>query len=431
MIIMSKNKHIIHRVNLEIEAPDPKTARQLQEDAIRILKNDILPLLDKYLDFIETGNRTFRFNEFNLNLADIRAENFEAEFTAALINKFKDQVEKLIDSQQVPQEDDEPLKKLTPEESDFERFLHFLRTGRLPWWSSRDDAFPGEQEILKNPLLKNQSYRRRLITLLLADGVVLERLLLQFTSEFAVNLVFSILNVKAAEKSIARKFFKTSQASGYNLKDQLIAFIREFQQEEISVDEPKDKASSDEAKLEEPIKDVESDTPFPLDGLFIQNAGLVLLHPFLEYFFMEFKLLMDQKFVNRKAQTIAIHLLHYLATGKENPMEYELLFEKYLCGWDLDKPVPRRVKLSKVMKAESEKLLNTAIGHWKALKKTSASGLREGFLQREGKLVLDDFQHRLIVEGNATDVLLSSLPWGYGMIKLPWLEQVLIVDWNH
>jgi hypothetical protein len=123
--------------------------------------------------------------------------------------------------------------------------------------------------------------------------------------------------------------------------------------------------------------------------------------------------------------------LHYLANGQENPIEYELLFEKYLCGWDLDEPVPRRLKLSNAMKTESEKLLNAAIGHWKALKKTSPQGLREGFLQRAGKLVLNDFQHRLIVEGNTTDVLLSSLPWGYGLIKLPWLEQVLIVDWDH
>jgi hypothetical protein len=428
---MSKNKHIIHRVNLEIEAPDPKTARQVQEDAIRILKNDILPLLEKYLDIIETGNRTFRFNEFNLNLADIRAENFEAEFTAALINKFKDQIEKIIDPQQVPQEDAEPVTKLTHAESDFERFFHFLRTGRLPWWTRREDAFPDEQELLKNPLLAKQTYRKRLIMLLLANGVAFERLLLQFTNEFAVSLVLSALNAKNTEKIRARTFLKENQTTGSNLKNHLIALMSEFQQKEKSVDKPKDKVSPDEAKQEELLKDDESATPFPVDGIFVQNAGLVLLHPFLEYFFMEFKLLMDQKFVNRKAQTIAIHLLHYLATGQENPMEYELLFEKYLCGWDLDKPVPRRFKLSKAMKTESEKLLNAAIGHWKALKKTSPNGLREGFLQREGKLVLDDFQHRLIVEGSSTDVLLSLLPWGYGMIKLPWLAQILIVDWNH
>jgi hypothetical protein len=284
---------------------------------------------------------------------------------------------------------------------------------------------------LKNPLLAKQTYRKRLIMLLLANGVAFERLLLQFTNEFAVSLVLSTLNVKNTEKIRARTFIKENQTTGSNLKNHLIAMMSEFQQKEKSVDKPKDKASPDEAKQEELIQDQESATQFPVDGIFVQHAGLVLLHPFLEYFFREFKLLMDQKFVNGKAQTIAIHLLHYLATGQENPMEYELLFEKYFCGWDLDKPVPRRVKLSKAMKTESEKLLNAAIGHWKALKKTSPNGLREGFLQREGKLVLDDFQHRLIVEGSSTDVLLSSLPWGYGMIKLPWLAPILIVDWNH
>jgi hypothetical protein len=423
---MSKSNHIIHRVNLELEAPDQQTARQLQEDAIHILKNDILPLLEKYLEIIETGNRTFRLNEFNLNLGDIRAENFEAEFAVALINKFKDQMEEMIDAQQLTQENDEPLKKLSREESEFERFLHFLRTGRLPWWSSRKDAFPDELEILNNSLLANQTYRKRLIMLLLDDGDALERLLLQFSDEFAVSLVLFTVNAKPEEKSNVRKFLAESQSSGSNLKNQLIDLMREVQQNERSAVEPENKAKQEESK-----RDDKPEALFPDNGIYVQNAGLVLLHPFLEYFFQEFKLLKDQKFVNAKVRITAIHLLHYLATGKDNPMEYELLFEKYLCGWDFEKPVPRRVKLSKYMKAESEKLLTSAIGHWKALKKTSPNGLREGFLQREGKLVLDDFQHRLIVEGNAADVLLSSLPWGYGMIKLPWLEQILIVDWNH
>ena len=111
-------------------------------------------------------------------------------------------------------------------------------------------------------------------------------------------------------------------------------------------------------------------------------------------------------------------------------MEYELTFEKHLCGMDPDEPVERS-SLTQAMKDESEKLLLAAVGHWKALKNTSPDGLREGFLQREGKLVLNGFQNRLIVENKAQDVLLSHLPWGYSIIKLPWMERPLFVDWNY
>jgi hypothetical protein len=430
---MNQSKHIIHCVNLEIEAPDTKTARQVQENAIRILKNDILPAIEKYLDSLETGNQSLRLSEFNLNFADIRPENFEAEFATALVNKFRDQIEKLIDPQPVSKEDDEEsVKKLTKDESEFERFLYFLRTGRLPWWSSRDDAFPFERDLLLNPLLKNQSYRRRLITLLSTNEQALERLLFQFQDEFVVKLIVSAVTEKHPEKVNPIRMLKEIAASGINLKEKLRSLISEFQQTSAESDaEMRDTQPEKKEKPTTTDQDTEKASETFVDGLFVQHAGLVLLHPFLEYFFMEFKLLKDQKFVNRKSQTTAIHLLHYLATGQESPMEYELLFEKYICGWDLNQPVPRRLNLSKAMKAESEKLLNAAIGHWKALKKTSPDGLRESFLQRNGKLILDDFQHRLIVEGDSIDVLLSSLPWGYGMIKLPWLAQILIVDWNH
>jgi hypothetical protein len=82
------------------------------------------------------------------------------------------------------------------------------------------------------------------------------------------------------------------------------------------------------------------------------------------------------------------------------------------------------------MKDESETLLKAAIKHWSALKNTSPDGLREGFLQREGKLILNDFQDRLIVESKAQDVLLSYLPWGYSIFKLAWMKGALYIEWG-
>jgi hypothetical protein len=166
------------------------------------------------------------------------------------------------------------------------------------------------------------------------------------------------------------------------------------------------------------------------DGIYVRQAGLVLLHPFLEYLFIDYNLLEDGHFRDDMAAQTAVHMLHYLATGHEAPMEYELTFEKYLAGMDLEKPVDRFITLGDDMKEECDNLLKAAIGHWKALKNTSPDGLREGFLQRDGKLVLDGFQHRLIVEHQSIDVLLSHLPWGFGIIKLPWLNEQFMVDWT-
>jgi hypothetical protein len=79
---------------------------------------------------------------------------------------------------------------------------------------------------------------------------------------------------------------------------------------------------------------------------------------------------------------------------------------------------------------EAGDLLAAAIAQWSILKNTSVEGLREGFLQRGGKLFSKNGNLWLQVEKNAIDILLDYLPWNLGIIKLPWLKDVLRVEWR-
>jgi hypothetical protein len=63
------------------------------------------------------------------------------------------------------------------------------------------------------------------------------------------------------------------------------------------------------------------------------------------------------------------------------------------------------------------------------LKNTSANGLREGFLKRDGLLTRQDRGWLLRVEKKTLDVLLEKIPWGYGLIRLPWNEYLVTVEW--
>jgi Contractile injection system tape measure protein len=165
-------------------------------------------------------------------------------------------------------------------------------------------------------------------------------------------------------------------------------------------------------------------------GLFVNQAGLVILHPFLRLYFEDVGLLDGEAFRDEAAQQTAIYLLHYLATGQTDAPEYELVLPKLLCGWPLSEPVARGLVLPDAALAEGENLLQAVINYWQVLKSTSPDGLREGFLQREGKLTrLYEGDWRLQVEQQATDVLLGSLPWGFNVVKLPWMENLLMVEW--
>ena len=165
-------------------------------------------------------------------------------------------------------------------------------------------------------------------------------------------------------------------------------------------------------------------------GIYLNQAGIVLLHPFLSHYFEGIRLLADRQFKDVACQQMAIYLLHYLATKTTDPPEYELVLPKLLCGWPLDTPVVQPT-LPTVALEEAEHLLQAAIDYWQALKSTQPDGLREGFLQREGKLTRsDESTWKLQVEQRSIDVLLSRLPWSITMVKLPWMDDLLTVEWG-
>jgi Contractile injection system tape measure protein len=166
-------------------------------------------------------------------------------------------------------------------------------------------------------------------------------------------------------------------------------------------------------------------------GLYISQAGLVLLHPFIRFYLEAVGLLNNESFFDESAQQIAIYLLYYLATKQTDAPESELVLPKLLCGWSLNQPVARGLDLPAPALEEGERLLQTVINYWQVLKSTSPDGLREGFLQRQGKLTRSgDGNWKLQVEQQAIDILLGSLPWGVSMVTLPWMEGILMVEWT-
>jgi hypothetical protein len=168
----------------------------------------------------------------------------------------------------------------------------------------------------------------------------------------------------------------------------------------------------------------------PDKAVFISNAGLVLLHPFLPAFFKALGLVEDNAFRDTESAQKAIHLLEYLATGTEQPLEAGLIFNKILCGWPVEMPLSRFIGLSSIEKNEARSLLQAVVTHWSALKNSSPEALQQAFLTRPGKLTDDAGIWQLKVESSGLDILLGQLPWSISVIKLPWMIGHIIVDWN-
>lgn len=173
-----------------------------------------------------------------------------------------------------------------------------------------------------------------------------------------------------------------------------------------------------------------ADTAVESEALHTPVAGLVLLHPFLAMFFETVGLLEKRRFKDEWRRQKAAALLYYLATGETGAPEYDLVLPKLLCGIPLHTPLDREIELSEEEKAEAEDMLKAAIDNWGALGSTSPDGLRGNFLVRDGKLTRTDLGRLLQIEAQSYDLLLDRLPWGINMVKLPWMEDMLFVEWR-
>ncbi|MEM6829619.1 MAG: contractile injection system tape measure protein [Bacteroidota bacterium] len=166
-----------------------------------------------------------------------------------------------------------------------------------------------------------------------------------------------------------------------------------------------------------------------LEEAYIRNAGLVLLWPYFTTLFKGMGWVTGDAFNSEEDRYKAIHFLQYLVVLDDPYDEADLVLNKLLCGLYAEDPVPTRIDFTAEEKEEADNLLKVVIQNWTVLKNTSVDGFRGTFLKKEGMLKKDYNGWKLYVERSTIDILLERLPWGYSVIKLPWLDQMMYVEW--
>lgn len=194
---------------------------------------------------------------------------------------------------------------------------------------------------------------------------------------------------------------------------------------EAEANEKKSKQKEDPSTDKEEENEVELPEP-----VYVQNAGLVLAWPYLSPLFQRCGYLEGQQFKDEASAYRAVHLLQFMATGREGDPEYELVLNKILCGVKTAKPVEVGLELTKEEKELAESLLEGLIANWSVIGDTSPAGLRETFLEREGRLSHTDTGWILKISSTPYDVLLDQLPWSIKNIRLMWMENRIRVEWR-
>ncbi len=165
------------------------------------------------------------------------------------------------------------------------------------------------------------------------------------------------------------------------------------------------------------------------EAIYVENAGLVVLWPFLGHLFERLELTVDRRFKDVAARLRAAGLLQHLATGELEPVEYQLPLAKVLCGLEVTDLFDFGPPVTEPEADECTNLLTAAIANAPILGEMSIDGFRGSFLIRKGVLGMRDGAFLLRVERVTYDVILDRFPWGMSWVKLPWMEAPLCVEW--
>lgn len=188
--------------------------------------------------------------------------------------------------------------------------------------------------------------------------------------------------------------------------------------------------------VQQPAEVVKRPTPqIPLatseqEGIQVNNAGLILLHPFFHTYFSRLQLLEKGQFVNEPARQKAIRLLQLLVDGQTGHPEHELTLNRVLCNCPADVPLDPDIIITLAEKEMAEQLLKAAISQWEKMNKSSIEGFRASFLKRSGILWQTDEAWFLRVTTRSYDIILQTLPWSMQMFRPAWNTKILYTEWT-
>ncbi len=474
------NQHIINQINIEATTTSEEHAFSLKNSLDGIIYNQFLPRAEMLFDEITPMGEIVRYDSIDLEIqlqpgnsleqiSELLLEQLSKKMNIKLHNnnnlpelltRFSDYQTMNIDDEWDSTVNKKPGQPAFSEAiSDLENaILYFLETGRLPWYI-KPGSFSAETEYSAiSTLIQNKVFLLKLAKLFADNPNALERFVQQIKSGIVVETIGHFTGApknmlakleaglksqtpakrKATYKHVIQTISSQKPTSPekvsqeleqlLNLENsedrELEILIQEFFQTNFSA---KNTEFSEKLAVQK-TKEAPENEALP-KVLYVQNAGLILTHPFLPSLLAETGCLNEQNQIKPEEKQKAVQLFHYLATGLEADFEFNQTFEKYICGMQPEPPLIRESLLTENDRNECEDLLKSVIKYWPELKNTSPDGLRQLFFDRTGKLDFNRMPHKLYVERKAQDVLLDKLQWNISVVKLPWMNELLFVEW--
>lgn len=407
---MGTTNHFILKHILDIEHDSSTASDTLAERLSQLCQGSLAALIERVLGQFDQPGKLIRLDRVSVDLDCHDLEEIEELLAARLPIEMEFALRDAL-------ADPENVEVAPEEKGSFETAVFYLEKGYLPWNANTQITQTELEFRLTEALYASPSDARRFLRILLDDPRKLRRFVLCFSHTMRWRLADMIW------PGVKEEWNRLSLSTGVEASDSLPfweVFYRKLKSGAKDVEEVV-------ARIKEAPADVVEETSVPEEGIFVQNAGAVLLHPFLQPLFEELGAAKGDAVIQPEK---AIQILHYAVTGRQTAEEWELPLLKLLCGIPFEEVIQFDKEFTAPETAEVEKMLTSLIKHWDVLKNTGIDGLQESFLQREGRISRGQTNWTLRVQQKGIDVLVGHLPWSIGFIKLPWMEHPLVTEWS-
>ena len=447
---------IIHALKWHVTVPDQKQAASIQKELADLTASPaFLKELEQEIAALFADDNHYVIEKLELDLGNITPEKVSLQVKRAILEQVKSVIKKEEKGKEIQQK--EPYKAAA------DLFIKFLETGNVPsglpgsirthadmaaWLTEHlgsQTAFTTEvwRIISQRPQLLNalanlpiEVYSKTLSKPLNRSTKVVNWLIQaanavkQLPQQQQVSKVlwrYLLFEESNRENTLATVVKVLTDTLPYASNRQVGAIQKAIEQMQPHTGRAKPEEIETILKQlkKEPIQ-AKHQKSTSSEGLHINNAGLVIVAPFLDPLFKQFGVVEGKKLIKPEK---ALAFLDEIEWGKLGKAGADFALPKLLCGLPVDEPIQPADALTPKEKRETNQMLQELIEHWKALKSTSPDGLRTNYFWREGLLRKVDMGYELRVESKAQDILLAHLPWGIGTIMLPWMKEPLNVDW--
>lgn len=425
-------KHLIRKQVITLQLDAGQNTFLIQQQARDFYYRQIAPALEKIFDELSSENEIVHIEKLEIDLGDLgwTNDNFTID-KDSVYRILKQSFDKTFSSSANGFDSHVVVSHRTPEENACLQWLYYLEKGVLPWNIQTTDAKWLNQVLYQ--LAIDHVLIEKTKKLIIHNPWFLLRLVREHQEDFLLQLAEVITAKRLPDltekiRTLIKQTIITSAATHPAQKEIWEEVLKQYAAGKTDLDFkqilPIERKIITESTIGPDQKTIE-------EGIFCQYAGLLLLHPFFRHLFNHLILLKDGTFINAASLEKAVVLLYFIATGKTEAKDHELVVPKIICGMQLHEVIGEESFL--LTEAEREEALNmvhAAIEQWEIISNTSVEGLRESFLAREGKILIKENGIECRMESRGLDVLLDRLPWNLSSIKFSWLDKLIHVEWR-